>query len=239
VEGARAAGDALKGARSPVAEAITAWVVVIGGLALIQLAGRWFPPLRGLVGALAVAGFLYVPLRLLERAGQDAHDAGWRFDRMGRDLAWSLGVCVVVLPLFAVGFVHFWKWAAHLPHEWRSLLAPDSRDRPFHFRMPPINFDFLGQVAGNAAVAFSEEFFYRGYMTLRFGERWRPLPTALAAATFFALGHLLTPSPFRLAVFFPALLFAFLRQRTGTIVGAAIAHFLCNVWLIILEYSLY
>ena len=34
-------------------------------------------------------------------------------------------------------------------------------------------------------------------------------------------------------------LFAFLRQRTGTIVGAAIAHFLCNVWLIILEYSLY
>ena len=239
MEGARAAGGALNRARSPAVEAIAAWVLVIGGLAMIQVLGRWVPPLQGLVGALAVAAFLYVPLRFLERSGQDAHDAGWRFDRMGQDLAWSLGVCAVVLPLFAVAFVLFWKWAAHLPHEWRTLIAPDSRDRPFRLRMPPLNFDFAGQVAGNAAVAFSEEFFYRGYMTLRFEERWRPVPSALAAAGFFALGHLLTPSPFRLAVFFPALLFAWLRNRTKTIAGAAIAHFLCNVWLLVLEHSLF
>ena len=101
----------------------------------------------------------------------------------------------------------------------------------------PVSWDFAGQVAGNAAVALSEEFFYRGYLTLRFEEKLRPVPAALLAAALFALGHLLTPLPFRLAVFFPALLFAFLRNRTGTIAGAALCHFLCNVWLLVLVSS--
>jgi hypothetical protein len=38
-------------------------------------------------------------------------------------------------------------------------------------------------------------------------------------------------------VFFPALLFAWVRNRTGTVVGASITHFLCNVALLILERS--
>ena len=90
-------------------------------------------------------------------------------------------------------------------------------------------------VAGNAAIAFSEEFFYRGYMTARFEERWGPVRSALAAAALFALGHLIQPAPWRVMVFFPALLFAFLRNRTRTIVGASIAHWMCNVWLLVLE----
>jgi len=237
VEGARSAGVALSPARGPAAEAIAVWAAVMGGLAALQVLGTWAPFVRGLVGAIAVGAFLYVPVRFLERRGQDAHTAGWRFDRLPRDLAWALGVCLVVLPLFSVGYVLFMKWAAHLPEQVRIWLTPAARDRPFRLRLR-LDLEFAGQVAGNAAVAFSEEFFYRGYMTLRFEERWRPVPSALAAAAFFALGHLLTPAPWRLAVFFPALLFAWLRSRTGTIVGASIAHFLCNVWLILLEQSM-
>jgi len=234
VEGARAAGRAL----TPVREALLAWALVIGGLAVLEVLGRWVPLLQAIVGAVAVAAFLWVPAKFLERRGQDAHDAGWRFDRLGRDLAWSLGACLVILPLFTIGFELFMKYTALLPAQVRWYLGPYARDRPLHLRLP-LDWAFAGQVAGNAAVAFAEEFFYRGYMTMRFEQRWRAVPSALAAATFFALGHLLTPSPFRLAVFFPALLFAWVRNRTGTIVGAAIAHFLCNVWLIILEHSLY
>ncbi len=103
----------------------------------------------------------------------------------------------------------------------------------------PLTLEFAGQVAGNAAVAFSEEFFYRGYMTLRFEEKWSPARAAVVAAALFAAGHLLEPAPWRLAVFFPALLFAWLRWQTGTIVGASIAHFLSNVWLSVLERSSY
>lgn len=213
------------------------WTAVIAGLAALQIVGEWVPVVHGLVGAVAVGAFLYVPVRFLERRGQDARDAGWRFDRLGRDLAWSLGACLLVLPLFTAGFVLFMKWSALLPAEVRWYLGPYARDRPLRLRLP-MDWDFAGQVAGNAAVAFSEEFFYRGYMTLRFEERWGPVRSALAAAALFALGHLLTPAPWRLTVFFPALLFAWLRNRTRTIAGASIAHFLCNVWLLILERSL-
>jgi len=58
---------------------------------------------------------------------------------------------------------------------------------------------------------------------------------AVLAAALFALGHLLEPAPWRLFVFFPALIFAWLRARTGTIVGAAICHFIFNVTLLLLE----
>jgi membrane protease YdiL (CAAX protease family) len=218
-----------------VREAVGVWAAIILGLAAVEAAGLALPVLRGLTGALAVAAFLYLPMRLLERRGQDARAAGWRFDRLAADLSWSLGACAVVLPLFTVAFWFFPAWIEKLPGALQALLAPyAARSAAPRLRLP-LGWDFAGQVAGNAAVALSEEFFYRGYMTLRFEEKLRPVPSALLAAALFALGHLLTPAPWRLAVFFPALLFAFLRNRTGTIAGAAICHFLFNVWLAVLQ----
>jgi membrane protease YdiL (CAAX protease family) len=216
--------------RDPVREGLLVWAAVLAGLALAQLI-----PIRGLTGALAVAAFLWVPLRFLEKRDQDSHDAGWRFDKLGADLAWALGACAVILPLFALCFFSFPAWLARLPLSLRVLLAPYAGGVALH--PIPWTLDLLGQIAGNGAVAFSEEFFYRGYLTLRFEEKLRPVPTALAVAGLFALGHLLTPAPFRLLVFFPALLFAFLRNRTRTIVGASIAHWLCNVALLLLQAS--
>jgi membrane protease YdiL (CAAX protease family) len=220
-----------------VREAVTVWAAVILGLAAVQALGLAVPLLRGIVGALAVAAFLYATVRYLEKRGQDARSAGWRFDRLRADLAWSLGTCAVVLPLFAAAFFLFTAWLDHLPQALRAMLAPYAGGaRRFELRLP-LTLEFAGQVAGNAAVAFAEEFFYRGYLTLRFEEKWNPLRSAVAAAALFAIGHLLEPAPWRLAVFFPALWFAWLRWRTGTIIGASIAHFLSNVWLLVLERS--
>jgi membrane protease YdiL (CAAX protease family) len=235
MEGARPAGPPLT-ARDPVREAASAWALVMLGLVALTLVGRAVPPVHALLGAAAVGAFLYVPTRLLERRGQDVIDAGWRFDRMGPDLRWSLGACALVLPLFALAFYAFTGLLPRLSPEVRDLLAPYTGAPHFRLRIP-LTWELGGQVAGNAAVAFSEEFFYRGYMTLRFEERWGPVKSALAVAALFAIGHLLTPAPWRLAVFFPALLFAFLRNRTRTIVGASICHFLSNVWLLLLEHS--
>ena len=221
----------------PVREAVAVWAAVLLGLAAVQLLGMAVPLIGGLTGALAVAAFLYAPMRFLESRGQDARTAGWRFDRLPADLLWALGACAVVLPLFTAAFWMFPAWIDHLPGALRPLLAPyAARSGPSALRLP-LTWDFAGQVAGNAAVALSEEFFYRGYLTLRFEEKLRPVPAALLAAALFAIGHLLTPLPFRLAVFFPALLFAFLRNRTGTIAGAALCHFIFNVWLLVLVSS--
>jgi hypothetical protein len=235
MEGARPAHPALK-ATGPVREAVLAWAAIVSGLGVLTLIGRAVPIVHALVGAAAVAAFLYVPIRLLERRGQDAYDAGWRFDRLSRDLAWAIGACVVVLPLFALGFAAFARWLPHVSPATREMLAPYTRPPSFRLHVP-LTWEFASTVAGNAAVAFSEEFFYRGYMTLRFEERWGTVKSAVVAAALFALGHLLTPAPWRLAVFFPALLFAWLRNRTRTVVGASVCHFLCNVWLLLLERS--
>ena len=50
------------------------------------------------------------------------------------------------------------------------------------------------------------------------------------SSALFALGHLLViPNPQRLAVFFPALVFGWMRARTGSIAAGATFHALCNV----------
>ena len=135
-----------------------------------------------------------------------------------------------------------------LPAALRAVLSPYvGSAHPLSLRLPATAagaWELTGRVLGNAAVAASEEFFYRGYVTLRLEERWPPVrrilgapmgKAALLAAVLFALGHLLEPAPWRLFVFFPALIFAWLRARTGTIVGAAICHFIFNVTLLLLE----
>ncbi len=89
-------------------------------------------------------------------------------------------------------------------------------------------------------VAFPEEFFYRGYLQRRLDEtigerRWRLGPvfltrSILIVSAAFALGHLVIGyHPARLAVFFPALLFGFLRDRTDGIVAPVVYHAACNL----------
>ncbi|GAC1347325.1 MAG: hypothetical protein NVSMB23_26370 [Myxococcales bacterium] len=238
--------------RDPLREALAVWLAVLGGLLAFALLGRALPVVGQLLGALAVAAFLVAPTWALERRGQDARDAGFRFDRLGRDLAWAVGACALVLPPFALLFANFVEVLPRLPARVQPLLAPYvGLAHPLRLALPADRAaaaDLLGRIAGNAAVALAEEFFYRGYLTLRLEERFPPRTRvfgapigvgALLAAVLFTLGHLLVPAPFRLAVFFPALLFAWLRARTGTVIGAAICHFLCNVALLLLERAAY
>ena len=52
----------------------------------------------------------------------------------------------------------------------------------------------------------------------------------VVSSALFALGHVaVIPNPQRLAVFFPALLFGWMRARTGSIAAGASFHALCNV----------
>jgi len=138
-----------------------------------------------------------------------------------RALAWAFGLALLIFPAFWVGYVMWWK-----PH------------RPFvPAPLPSLGDDVLGQLF---VIALPEEAFYRGYLQTSFDDVWRPRlrvlgacvgPGIVVTAALFALGHLLTEvNPNRLAVFFPALVFGWLRARTKG-VGAAIAfHALCNLF---------
>lgn len=146
--------------------------------------------------------------------------------RVARDsstsLAWSFGLAALTFVPFFFGWRVYWKPVAAFslvlhPVETANLV--------------------LGQLM---LVALPEEAFYRGYLQTRLDEamppRWRVLgatvgPGLLVASAVFAVGHLLTVhSLARLAVFFPSLLFGWLRARTGGVGAGILFHVLCNVF---------
>jgi membrane protease YdiL (CAAX protease family) len=110
-----------------------------------------------------------------------------------------------------------------------------------HFALTPRVTEVAGDLAGQVVIiALPEEAFYRGYLQSRLDDAFSfrvnvlgaPIGFGLlASSAIFALGHLATiHSPTRLAVFFPSLLFGWLRARTRG-VGASIAyHALCNAF---------
>jgi len=93
-------------------------------------------------------------------------------------------------------------------------------------------------------VALPEEVFYRGFVQRRLAEAFRRRvrvfgaaigPEVFLASGLFALSHLvLIPAPFRLAVFFPGLLFGWIRERTDSTAGSILVHALSNVLLALL-----
>jgi len=89
-------------------------------------------------------------------------------------------------------------------------------------------------------VALPEEVFYRGYLQTRldsmFGRDVRVLgvmvnPWSLVlTSALFAIGHFLTiPSPARLAVFFPSLLFGWMRRASDGVMAPILYHAACNI----------
>jgi len=135
--------------------------------------------------------------------------------------AWALGFAVVVFPPFFFGYRIFWNVSGD-----------------FALTLPPAFADqMLGQIL---VVALPEEAFFRGYLQSALEAHWAHRRVRIAgaelglgmltAAVVFAVGHVLTvPNPLRLGVFFPALLFGWLRARTGGIGAAILFHALSNL----------
>lgn len=133
----------------------------------------------------------------------------------------GLALSALVTVPFILGYISWWYPA-----------------RPFdaHVIGPLLRHDAVGQLV---MVALPEEAFFRGYLQTALDRVWRgrisifgaPIGLSLlATSAVFAVGHLLTiPHPARLLVFFPALVFGWLRARTGGIGAAILFHAYCNL----------
>jgi membrane protease YdiL (CAAX protease family) len=95
-------------------------------------------------------------------------------------------------------------------------------------------------------VALAEELFYRGFMQSRLREAFPEAPLHFGVRfggafwltqLLFALGHLAEFHPWRLAVFFPSILFGILRERTGRLPAGIAFHALSNLIIFTLEAS--
>ncbi len=95
------------------------------------------------------------------------------------------------------------------------------------------------------AIAFPEEFFFRGYLHSRlnqiFGTPLRLLGASVGAglvitAGVFMLFHLLlSVNLWNVGIFFPALIFGWLRDRTGSIAAPTLFHALSNIALFTIQ----
>jgi len=140
---------------------------------------------------------------------------------LGQASLWALGAAMIFLPPFWLGFL--WWWHIRVPFH-----AP---------RLDALGGDLSGQLL---VIALPEEAFYRGYLQSALDEvykpRWRVLgaelgPSLLLTSALFALGHLCTEfNAARLAVFFPSLVFGYLRARTGGVGAGLVFHALCNLF---------
>jgi membrane protease YdiL (CAAX protease family) len=234
------------------------WAQAIALLGVAKLLGEVEPTglLRGNLAG--VAAFLFIALpdaRLRARGeGWEAYGApfhGLRERRtwraLGRGAAWGILTCAAVFPVFALGFAAYARALPDLPHGLAHALAPYGGPPRFTLRLPPhLGVLVLVQVL---VVALPEELFYRGWMQTSWvrsapGRSVRVLGASLgggflATQLLFAAGHLVVLQPWRLATFFPALWFGWLRERTGGLTAPVVAHALSNLFILVLETSFY
>lgn len=137
------------------------------------------------------------------------------------ELGVAAAVCAVVFPPFIVGF-YFWHGPAH-----GFVWVPD----------PDLPEYALTQIV---VVGLPEEALFRGYVQGRLEDAWPGRARVLRAdlgvgawlwqAALFALLHFIVDhNPARLAVFFPALLFGWVRTLRNGIGAAIFVHAACNV----------
>lgn len=220
----------------PVHEAFVVAAVVTVSVALASS----FVPVRWV--AMAVGGVFLTAtwLLVLRRDDETVEHAGVAFAglvlpgaldprrvtrALGVALGWMLVLALCFFGPYYVGFRAYAHWIRHARSTpWPALDVSSAMN------------EVLGQVG---LIALPEEVFYRGYLQTRLDDAWpgrvRILgaavgPSVVVTSAVFALGHFLTMhNPERLAVFFPSLLFGWLRARTGG-VGASIAfHACCNL----------
>jgi len=241
--------------RAIVREALLLWAAAFGGLVAARLTGFVIPFVGDQVKAVAAALFLWLPSRTIHRRGEVLDDYGipdWPWvsassaARFRKDLAWGFGTSAILVPATIVGFFGFLRLLPLLPPELASLLTPyGAAEIDVAFRLPDrFWLHVLDQVL---VVALPEEFFYRGYLQTRLTQAWgkgggRLLGTRVGAAFWltqilFAVGHLGQLHFWRLSVFFPSILFGWLRERTGSIGASVIVHAISNLLLMILEAS--
>jgi uncharacterized protein len=201
----------------PIAYALSVLATI--GLYQLSLVSSFFHEyLHTLVGAMFVA----IPMAVLLPRKESFDDYGLPPQPLLREVLFALAVAALVFPPFLAAFLLWWGWS-----------------RSFAFVLPP---GFWNAALANlVVVALPEELFYRGYLMGRLDlllrGRVKLLGTKVGwslvlASAMFAVGHyVVTFDLQRLAVFFPALAFGWIRVQRGSITAAVVFHALCNIYM--------
>jgi len=208
-----------------------------------------------MLGAIACM-FLFGPQVAARFSGQafDERAAGIFLRPIGPGLRVLSLALLATWPAFIVGFFAFYRSICPnqgVLHAWAQTIAPVCSRwhgmSGMHFRLPE-EFWILAP-SQILVVAVPEEVFFRGYLMSRFEMRWPSRRRFWGAAVgwplvvsslLFATGHFLVDlQPARLAVFFPAMAFGWMRSRSGSVAPGAMFHALCNLLSEVLHEGLF
>ncbi len=199
---------------SPIAEALALLVITFPLAVGLHVPTLWF----------------LLPFAVITVTKRSYEDYGLTLRNPGT-VRFHLAVVTLIFVPYAISYYLWarWEMGAH-----------------FQLHLPPL---FATAVVDQVLlIGLPEEFFFRGYLQTHFDRAWGTpyrfrgarwglgLP---AAAALFAVCHVVYGGPARLAVFFPGLLYGWLRARTDTILAPTFYHAGSNLLMQVLIASLF
>ena len=238
--------DRLEQTRASLAEPLLAFAAAIAVAAGLYWVGRSVGFVQQIMNGVIACMFLLGPQVAARLSGQpfDERAAGIALRPVMPGLR-VLGLALLVTwPAFILGFFVYYGTLCPSQgalHAWAQAIAPicSSWHGMSGMRLQlPEGFWILA-LSQILIVAVPEEVFFRGYLMSRFEAHWPSQRRLWGAAVgwplvvsslLFAVGHFLVDfQPARLAVFFPALAFGWMRSRSGSVAPGAVFHALCNL----------
>ena len=244
--------------RRALRDAAIAFAVVAVLVTVLVRIDITLPWIGHLGSALVSVLFLYAPVYVAGRRGEDLADYGFRPEPLVRGLVIAGVAIAVIVPVFTAAFLGFYELVcrsallAHLaPHHLcgryaglagmhlpRVVLAESTPPLPGALSLEWCAVQWL-------VVGLPEELFFRGFLLDRLERRFPPRHRILGggvgialvlSAAAFALIHLPKEGdPRALATFFPGLVFGWMRSATGSILASTIAHGGANILARVLE----
>jgi membrane protease YdiL (CAAX protease family) len=166
---------------------------------------------------------IYIPIFIFYRRREPVQFLDGSPRQFLISLGWFLAVSLVIFPLleFLNRYFQDWVMGKHfVGGHYRGLL------KFFFFHL--------------VAIAFPEEIFYRAYLQPQFNRVWgrpwhflgTPFGKSLLFTSFlFALSHsLIQLQWWHFSIFFPSLVFGWLREKTGTVTAGTLFHALSNTY---------
>ncbi len=201
----------------------TPYIVYLVSMAVIAVA-RYTHVLDQYLGTIAAVLFLYIPVIILFIKKKSPELYGLGKKGMLSGMVKAIAMVVIIFPLYSTGFYFYMKWFYHL-----------AMTLSFMHTLPILRFAFYDLLM----VAIPEEVFYRGYLQSELKQYDRKKihiagieigVSFVIVNILFALGHLIVIQDIvRLAVFFPGLVFSWLKEKDDNISGSVTFHWLSNV----------
>ena len=236
-------------------DAAIAWAavaVLVTGLVHVDVK---LPAIGHLGSALIAVVFIYTPVTLAWWRKEDLDDYGFHWEPVRRGLLLAGAAAVLVLPLFALGYLAFYETACG--SELLANLVPRGMCARYGglsaLHVPELS--WIGPQGSTLSaefaavqlvvVALPEELFFRGLLLGLLERRFPPARRVLGggiglalvlSSLAFAMIHLPKDGdPRALATFFPGLLFGWMRSSTGSILAPTLTHASSNILIRFLE----